>query len=503
MTKAKPMADSHTSQSEAVHANDTRTSPVRVVLVGHGDCIDDLNGDGVDLVRARTPLEAVGEVACPPAPAEDVRTVVLLTPGAGLNGTLDAFVNAVRLADPAARIARVDCDEFKASDRFDAVVGPRVTSASIRLILDPSGEIQTKPGHAGANQKNAGAQPEIKPVAERESVAEYESKTEPAMLRSDHSEQAGIECDEIIGDVFSEGSEASVDALGESVGDGVMLRLLSGGRDGLIRAGLSLIKSRLGIEGVVFIDSAGPDQETQPVPSVPVSSGNRRFGALRATEVTAELLIPHAAWLGSWLGLRERQQMLRRSAFTDPLTGAWNRRYFDSFLEAALNRARETRRTVTVLIFDIDEFKKYNDNYGHPAGDEILIETVRALKASVRPSDRVCRIGGDEFAVIFDEPEGPRQAGSRPPESVYVLAKRVQRKIGESEFPKLGADAAGQLTISGGLAAFPWDGHDPETLLHRADDLACQSKRAGKNAITLGPGAQRVCGHEGDNLCDR
>ena len=95
--------------------------------------------------------------------------------------------------------------------------------------------------------------------------------------------------------------------------------------------------------------------------------------------------------------------------------------------------------------------------------------------------------------MIFFEPRGPRRVDSRPPESVYVLTRRVQQKIREREFPKLGRDAAGRLTISGGLATYPWDGADAESLLHRADELAIRSKRQGKNAITLGPGSERVC----------
>jgi diguanylate cyclase (GGDEF)-like protein len=145
-------------------------------------------------------------------------------------------------------------------------------------------------------------------------------------------------------------------------------------------------------------------------------------------------------------------------------------------------------------MFDIDDFKQFNDRYGHAAGDEILRETVRLLRSVVRPSDKVCRIGGDEFVVIFHEPGGPRQPGSKPPSSIAAIAKRFQDAICAHKFPKLGREAPGSLGVSGGLATYPWDGRAAAELLARADELSLQSKRTGKNTITFGPGAERECG---------
>ncbi len=115
------------------------------------------------------------------------------------------------------------------------------------------------------------------------------------------------------------------------------------------------------------------------------------------------------------------------------------------------------------------------------------------MRSVVRPSDRVCRIGGDEFAVIFFEPQGPRRPDSQPPESIYDIAKRFQRQICGASFPKLGGQAQDTLTISGGLATYPWDGVDADALRKRASERAVESKLQGKNVITLGPGAERVC----------
>jgi diguanylate cyclase (GGDEF)-like protein len=123
----------------------------------------------------------------------------------------------------------------------------------------------------------------------------------------------------------------------------------------------------------------------------------------------------------------------------------------------------------------------------------ILTETVRLLQSEIRDCDRVCRIGGDEFAVIFADLEGPREVGSTHPATVENIARRFQLQICEMKFPKLGIDAPGTLSISGGLASFPWDSTDARGLLHHADQLSLMSKRKGKNALTFGPGAEGVC----------
>lgn len=260
----------------------------------------------------------------------------------------------------------------------------------------------------------------------------------------------------------------------------------------IIDAAIERINLRLKRDDIVF----DADTHTR---GVPVLVGDQIVGSLVcadqawASGAGLSTLAHQSRWLAGWIRLEKQQAELRRCAFTDSLTGAWNRRYFSRFLGAAIEQARLARQALTVMLFDIDGFKHYNDAYGHAAGDEILVETVRLLKSVIRPSDRVCRVGGDEFVVIFYEPSGPRDADSKPPESVYQIATRFQQQICQHRFPKLGHEALGTLTISAGLASFPWDGHDAESLLAKADQLAMESKRQGKNAITLGPGAEAVC----------
>lgn len=218
------------------------------------------------------------------------------------------------------------------------------------------------------------------------------------------------------------------------------------------------------------------------------------FGLLHAPRsVPAPTLQSLAGWLARWLSLEQRMDQLWDMALRDELTGIWNRRYFERFLRTVLQRATDQRFRVTLMVFDIDDFKLYNDRYGHAAGDEILRESARLMLSVVRDHDVVARIGGDEFAVIFWDSEGPRKPGSDHPTDVTQAARRFQKAICEHKFPKLLNEAPGNLTISGGLASFPWDGRTPEELLAKADEMSLQSKRQGKNAITFGPGAARVC----------
>ena len=265
---------------------------------------------------------------------------------------------------------------------------------------------------------------------------------------------------------------------------------------------LQLIAEQTGWIDISRIDleagKAPPPADQSTASNALIGFNNHYFGCLQTAMGSADQLQPWADWLARWLTLEHAHRDFRLKSLKDDLTGAWNRRFFNSFLKEAIARSGKERRPVTVMVFDIDNFKPYNDNFGHEAGDEVLRETVRLLTSVIRQGDRVCRIGGDEFAVIFADPEGPRKpvaaGGGSHPDTVEMIAKRFQDQICKMRFPKLGEQAPGNLSISAGLATFPWDGHDPATLLRHADQLALESKRKGKNAITFGPGAKRACG---------
>ncbi len=242
----------------------------------------------------------------------------------------------------------------------------------------------------------------------------------------------------------------------------------------------------------LILSEAAPDRAAASrVNTAEVCFGQRRFGTLCSANATAGQLRSWAKWLARWLALDHSYREFRTMAYHDELTEAGNRRFYDLFMARTLRNASRQRRPVTVMVFDIDDFKNYNDRFGHDAGDEVLRETVRLLNSVIRNGDKVCRIGGDEFAVIFADLEGPRELGSNHPESVEQIAARFQDQICQMKFPKLGLDAPGTLSVSGGLATYPWDGTTAADLLHHADQLALQSKCKGKNVITMGPGTHR------------
>ncbi len=197
--------------------------------------------------------------------------------------------------------------------------------------------------------------------------------------------------------------------------------------------------------------------------------------------------------------LAARHQRLQQAVITDDLTGLANGRYFRHFLSRILTRAREGKFLVTLLLFDIDNFKRYNDEFGHGAGDEILKQTASLMKRCCRDHDLVARIAGDEFAVVFWEKEGPRvprpspegapsarSSPSRIPQTPLVIAQRFRRLMNAADFPALGPTGRGVLTISGGMAVFPHDAASPESLYEAADRaLMFGAKKGGKNSIVL------------------
>ena len=188
---------------------------------------------------------------------------------------------------------------------------------------------------------------------------------------------------------------------------------------------------------------------------------------------------------------------LEKLATEDDLTGLKNRRYILEFSRQIIERAGKENGRVTLLIFDIDNFKHYNDVYGHSAGDEILRQAAVLMRRCCRGQDVVGRIGGDEFAVVFwDEPQAksavmPAEGGERRsamaehPKEVISVAKRFQKELEKTEFHLLGPEGKGLLTISGGLASLGRDCSTVQELFQQADRALLEAKRSGKNRIYL------------------
>jgi diguanylate cyclase (GGDEF)-like protein len=162
---------------------------------------------------------------------------------------------------------------------------------------------------------------------------------------------------------------------------------------------------------------------------------------------------------------------LEHQAQTDPLTGLFNHRAFHERLRQALAEASRSHDVISLLMLDIDDFKRVNDVYGHGAGDEILRSLADTLKDAVRASDVVYRLGGEEFAIVI---------ASRSPESAEQLASRLVERVESTEF-----NPAGRITISVGLARGPEHAMNPRELIACAEAAMMTAKARGKNQIIV------------------
>lgn len=164
-------------------------------------------------------------------------------------------------------------------------------------------------------------------------------------------------------------------------------------------------------------------------------------------------------------------EQLRSQVFVDFLTGCYNRRGFEEHLRVEMVRARRYRRTVSLLLIDLDHLKRINDDLGHPVGDLVLRGVGALLRSAFRTTDVVCRYGGDEFAVIF--PETPKQ-------EVLRLAARLRTRIA-ALFP--GERMPREISASLGVACFPEDAQGEEELVRAADEALYRAKSEGRDQI--------------------
>lgn len=174
---------------------------------------------------------------------------------------------------------------------------------------------------------------------------------------------------------------------------------------------------------------------------------------------------------------KRAQMALENLAASDGLTGLLNRRSFDGFLEREWARARRDVRPLALIMVDVDHFKRYNDSYGHPMGDECLRQVATALQAAVfRPGDVVARYGGEEFALILPAASA---------DGATLVAERIKTQVGRLAIPHTGSEH-GHVSVSMGIAAqIPEAGVTAESLLAAADAALYQAKHAGRNGFAL------------------
>jgi len=172
--------------------------------------------------------------------------------------------------------------------------------------------------------------------------------------------------------------------------------------------------------------------------------------------------------------LNEANKKLELLSRTDGLTEIANRRFMDEFIEVEWKRAIRNKSSIAFILIDIDFFKLYNDNYGHPEGDECLKRVAAKLKSLVRrPGDLVARYGGEEFAVVLTDTE---EAGS--------VADNCRQSIEELRIPHGFSAAADVVTISvGHCTVAPEKGSDPSLVIDSADEALYKAKEGGRNRV--------------------
>lgn len=182
-------------------------------------------------------------------------------------------------------------------------------------------------------------------------------------------------------------------------------------------------------------------------------------------------------------------QQTKEMSSRDDLTGLFNRRHFFENLEKEVQRAHRYRRVFSLLMLDLDDFKSYNDTYGHLKGDEVLKELARLLLGTTRRADVVSRFGGEEFVILL--PEINRRGGA-------VVAEKIRAAVEQHPFPGRDTQPGGKLTVTIGLAMYPVDSEDGVELVDIADRALYAGKQQGGNRVHPVPEAETAPtdGHE-------
>jgi diguanylate cyclase (GGDEF)-like protein len=198
--------------------------------------------------------------------------------------------------------------------------------------------------------------------------------------------------------------------------------------------------------------------------NIKTSSGNEK----RFIAMVADLA-------GVFLQNCEYLETAREKAYTDPLTGLYNRRYFFERAIEASQKALNYNFPLSFFIFDIDHFKKYNDLNGHTEGDHLLKELSRLLKDHSRGMDVIARYGGEEFIALLQDTDK---------DGAIKYAEKIRKLIENYPFRHKEKQPSGYVSVSGGVATFPNDGDTIDTVVRHADEALYSAKRSGRNKVT-------------------
>ena len=228
------------------------------------------------------------------------------------------------------------------------------------------------------------------------------------------------------------------------------------------------------------VNVPGTPVEPEALITVPLIARGALKGALNIYRIGEDAAFYEdefelAKWFGDAAALAldnaQIRARLEHLAQTDSLTGLYNHRFFHERLRSELTLASRSRDSVAVLMFDLDDFKRINDVYGHGAGDQLLVQVARLARETVRASDVVCRIGGEEFGVIMPSCD----AGD-----ALSLAARLTERLRDSEL-----EPAGWMTVSIGISQGPQHAMNPRELIACAEAAMMTAKAHGKNQTVL------------------
>jgi diguanylate cyclase (GGDEF)-like protein len=205
-----------------------------------------------------------------------------------------------------------------------------------------------------------------------------------------------------------------------------------------------------------------------------VTTARASFWAVTLVGLVLLIYVLYTLWL-NLVEVRKTERTLRRQALRDPLTGLFNRRFFDAGLAQEIMRSRRSGNPASLLILDIDHFKNFNDEYGHEAGDAVLRAIGQLLQTQVRGSDVACRFGGEEFVILMP---------NAPLESAKERGKQILEAIRGLEIPHQG-HLLPSVTASLGVAEFPSHGSNAEGILDAADNALYTAKRTGRDRMVV------------------
>jgi diguanylate cyclase (GGDEF)-like protein len=176
-------------------------------------------------------------------------------------------------------------------------------------------------------------------------------------------------------------------------------------------------------------------------------------------------------------------ERVKQLAYLDGLTGIFNRRFFELRIMEEIERARRYGTGMAVIMADIDEFKRLNDEFGHVLGDEVLRQVSSLFHQLLRKVDVVCRYGGEEFGILLTQVSA---------EQAMAVAEKLRKMVEEWQFPGVPRT----VTISAGTATFPQNGTTRDGLVRAADGALYAAKQAGRNKVCLAvPARQQAAGH--------